>query len=45
MFKGLLDISLLDEEEILELDAENRKNSPELDAALDELVGLIFLTL
>lgn len=45
MFKGLLDISLLDEEEILELDAENRKNSPELYAALDELVGLISLTL
>ena len=45
MFKNLLDTALLDEEELLKLEAENRKNHPELSATLDGLVGLISLML
>ena len=43
MFKNLLDIALLDEEELLKLEAENRKNHPEFSIAIDGIVRLISL--
>ena len=43
MFKNLLDTALLDEEELLKLEDENRKNNPEFSIALDGLVRLISL--
>lgn len=43
MFKNLLDIALLDEEELLKLEAENRKNYPEFSIAIDGIVRLISL--
>ena len=41
MFKNLLDIALLDEEELLKLEADNRKNHPEFSIAIDGIVRLI----